>query len=145
MNTQCLFWTHYVTAASSFSTHVFMFHLMLYAFFSVNYSVSICRWECLKDILTGDYTDNILCSIGMPVIFNSVRYNCQVFCLNHKIIMIRPKMSLANDGNYREFRWFSAWTFKYEIVEFQLPIEVSEAIYQDTVPFGYGYMRFLDV
>ncbi|RLN33549.1 hypothetical protein C2845_PM03G25890 [Panicum miliaceum] len=102
-------------------------------------------WECLKDILTGDYTDNILCSIGMPVIFNSVRYNCQVFCLNRKIIMIRPKMSLANDGNYREFRWFSAWTFKDEIVEFQLPIEVSEAISQDTVPFGYGYMQFLDV
>jgi len=59
--------------------------------------------------------------------------------------MIRPKMSLANDGNYREFRWFSAWTFKDEIVEFQLPIEVSEAISQDTVPFGYGYMQFLDV
>ena len=114
-------------------------------FFSVNYSVSICRWECLKDILNGDCTDNILCSIGMPVIFNSVRYNCQVFCLNRKIIMIRPKMSLANDGNYREFRWFSAWTFKDEIVEFQLPIEVSEAISQDTVPFGYGYMQFLDV
>ena len=122
-----------------------MFHLMLHAMFSVNYHVSICRWECLKDILTGDYTDNILCSIGMPVIFNSIQYNCQVFCLNRKIIMIRPKMSLANDGNYREFRWFSAWTFKDEIVEFQLPIEVSEAISQDTVPFGYGYMRFLDV
>ena len=122
-----------------------MFHLMLHAMFSVNYHVSICRWECLKDILTGDYTDNILCSIGMPVIFNSVRYNCQVFCLNRKIIMIRPKMSLANDGNYREFRWFSAWTFKDEIVEFQLPIEVLEAISQDTVPFGYGYMQFLDV
>jgi len=54
-------------------------------------------------------------------------------------------MSLATDGNYREFRWFSAWTFKDEIVEFQLPIEVSEAISQDTVPFGYGYMQFLDV
>ncbi|KAF8655132.1 hypothetical protein HU200_061269 [Digitaria exilis] len=123
------------------------YHLTWFKFFSfsVYCCVSICRWECLKDILTGDYTDNILCSIGMPVIFNSVRYNCQVFCLNRKIIMIRPKMSLANDGNYREFRWFSAWTFKDEIVEFQLPIEVSEAISQDTVPFGYGYIRFLDV
>ncbi|KAK3126853.1 hypothetical protein QOZ80_7AG0563980 [Eleusine coracana subsp. coracana] len=102
-------------------------------------------WECLTDILSGDYTDNILCSIGMPVIFNSVRYNCQVFCLNRKIIMIRPKMSLANDGNYREFRWFSAWTFKDEIVDFHLPIEVSEAISQEKVPFGYGYIQFLDV
>ncbi|KAK3124944.1 hypothetical protein QOZ80_7BG0597310 [Eleusine coracana subsp. coracana] len=102
-------------------------------------------WECLTDILSGDYTDNILCSIGMPVIFNSVRYNCQVFCLNRKIIMIRPKMSLANDGNYREFRWFSAWTFKDEIVYFHLPVEVSEAISQEKVPFGYGYIQFLDV
>ncbi|KAM0822677.1 hypothetical protein ACQ4PT_071352 [Festuca glaucescens] len=102
-------------------------------------------WECLKDILSGDYTDNILCSIGMPIIFKSVRYNCQVFCLNRNIIMIRPKMSLANDGNYREFRWFSAWTYKDELVDYQLPVDVSEAISQETVPFGYGYIQFLDV
>ncbi|PNY08098.1 glutamine-dependent NAD(+) synthetase-like protein, partial [Trifolium pratense] len=25
-------------------------------------------WECLKDILVGDWTDNIVCSIGMPII-----------------------------------------------------------------------------
>ncbi|KAM0854461.1 hypothetical protein ACQ4PT_050421 [Festuca glaucescens] len=102
-------------------------------------------WECLKDILSGDYTDNILCSIGMPIIFKSVRYNCQVFCLNRNIIMIRPKMSLANDGNYREFRWFSAWTYKDKLVDYQLPVDVSEAISQETVPFGYGYIQFLDV
>ncbi|XP_051214236.1 glutamine-dependent NAD(+) synthetase [Lolium perenne] len=102
-------------------------------------------WDCLKDILLGDYTDNILCSIGMPIIFNSVRYNCQVFCLNRNIIMIRPKMSLANDGNYREFRWFSAWSYKDKLVDYQLPVDVSEAISQETVPFGYGYIQFLDV
>nr|CAD1819917.1 unnamed protein product [Ananas comosus var. bracteatus] len=102
-------------------------------------------WECLKDILSGDWTDNILCSIGMPIIFESVRYNCQVFCLNRKIIMIRPKMALANDGNYREFRWFSAWTLKDKLMDFQLPTDVSEAISQDSVPFGYGYIQFLDV
>ncbi|XP_072950350.1 glutamine-dependent NAD(+) synthetase [Typha angustifolia] len=102
-------------------------------------------WECLKDILLGDWTDNILCSIGMPIIYESVRYNCQVFCLNRKIIMIRPKMSLANDGNYREFRWFSAWTVKDKLMELQLPTDVSEAIFQDSVPFGYGYIQFLDV
>lgn len=102
-------------------------------------------WECLKDILSGGYTDGILCSIGMPVIFKSVRYNCQVFCLNSKIVMIRPKISLANDGNYREFRWFSAWTFKDALVDFQLPLDISEVTSQDTVPFGYGFIQFLDV
>ncbi|XP_058225335.1 glutamine-dependent NAD(+) synthetase isoform X2 [Rhododendron vialii] len=100
-------------------------------------------WECLKDILLSDWTDGILCSFGMPVIRGSERYNCQVLCLNRKIIMIRPKMWLANDGNYRELRWFTAWKHK-ELVDFQLPSEISTALSQQTVPFGYGYIQFLD-
>lgn len=59
--------------------------------------------------------------------------------------MIRPKISLANDGNYREFRWFSAWTFKDALVDFQLPLDISEVTSQDNVPFGYGFIQFLDV
>ncbi|EHA8589002.1 putative Glutamine-dependent NAD(+) synthetase [Cocos nucifera] len=101
-------------------------------------------WECLKDILSGDWTENILCSIGMPIIHESVRYNCQVFCLNRRIVMIRPKMCLANDGNYREFRWFSAWAFKDKLIDFQLPTDIAEAISQNSVPFGYGYIQLLD-
>ncbi|CAL5356336.1 unnamed protein product [Camellia sinensis] len=100
-------------------------------------------WECLKDILLGDWTDGILCSFGMPVLKGSERYNCQVLCLNRKIIMIRPKMWLANDGNYRELRWFTAWKQK-ELVDFQLPSEISMALSLQTVPFGYGYIQFLD-
>jgi NAD+ synthase (glutamine-hydrolysing) len=103
-----------------------------------------CRWECLKEILVGDWTDGILCSIGMPVIKGSERYNCQVLCFNRKIIMIRPKMWLANDGNYRELRWFTAWKHKDHLVDFQLPSEIAEAVLQQSVPFGYGYVRFLD-
>ncbi|KAL5552441.1 hypothetical protein UlMin_002617 [Ulmus minor] len=101
-------------------------------------------WECLKDLLLGDWTDGILCSFGMPVIKGSERYNCQVLCMNSKIIMIRPKMWLANDGNYRELRWFTAWKQKDQLVEFQLPYEISEALQQKEVPFGYGYIQFLD-
>ncbi|KAJ6933797.1 glutamine-dependent NAD(+) synthetase [Populus alba x Populus x berolinensis] len=101
-------------------------------------------WECLKEILVGDWTDGILCSIGMPVIKGSERYNCQVLCFNRKIIMIRPKMWLANDGNYRELRWFTAWKHKDQLVDFQLPSEIAEAVLQQSVPFGYGYVRFLD-
>lgn len=101
-------------------------------------------WECLKELLVGDWTDGILCSFGMPIIKGSERYNCQVLCLNRKIIMIRPKMWLANDGNYRELRWFTTWKLKGQLVEFKLPAEISEAISQDSVPFGYGYMQFID-
>ncbi|KAF9591411.1 hypothetical protein IFM89_004109 [Coptis chinensis] len=101
-------------------------------------------WECLKEILVGDWTDGILCSIGMPVINGSVRYNCQVLCLNRKIIMIRPKMWLANDGNYRELRWFTAWKQKDGLVNFLLPDHISQALSQEYVRFGYGYMQFND-
>ncbi|XP_074307630.1 glutamine-dependent NAD(+) synthetase-like [Silene latifolia] len=101
-------------------------------------------WECLKELLVGDWTDGILCSFGMPILSNSVRYNCQVLCMDRKIIMIRPKMWLANDGNYRELRWFTTWKNKYEIVQFQLPPDVAQAISQTKVPFGYGFMEFLD-
>lgn len=104
----------------------------------------ICRWEGLKEILIGDWTDGILCSIGMPIIKGSERYNCQVFCMNRKIIMIRPKMWLANDGNYRELRWFTSWKQKDQLVDFQLPHDIADALSQQTVPFGYGFIQFLD-
>lgn len=32
-------------------------------------------------------------------------YNCRVFLCNGCILAIRPKLHLANDGNYRETRW----------------------------------------
>ncbi|KAK8928796.1 hypothetical protein KSP39_PZI017536 [Platanthera zijinensis] len=101
-------------------------------------------WECLKDLLSGDWTENILCSIGMPIIHESVRYNCQILCYNRRIVMIRPKICLANDGNYRELRWFSAWKFKDGLVDFQLPSSLSDALCQISVPFGFGYIQFQD-
>lgn len=33
-----------------------------------------------------------------------VMYNCRVILLNKKVLLIRPKLHLANDGNYRETR-----------------------------------------
>ncbi|XP_015574450.1 glutamine-dependent NAD(+) synthetase [Ricinus communis] len=101
-------------------------------------------WECLKEILVGDWTDGILCSIGMPLFNGSEPYNCQVLCMNRKIMMIRPKMRLANGDNYMEFRYFRPWQQKDQLVDFQLPNEISEAISQKSVPFGYGYIQFLD-
>ncbi|KAI3453349.1 hypothetical protein Pfo_010012 [Paulownia fortunei] len=102
-------------------------------------------WECLKELLVGDWTDGILCSFGMPVIRGSERYNCQVLCLNRKIVMIRPKMWLANGGSCGELRWFTSWKQKEPCLDdFLLPSDISEALSQTTVPFGYGYIQFLD-
>lgn len=36
---------------------------------------------------------------------------CKMWCLffYRKILLIRPKLILCDDGNYRETRWFTAW------------------------------------
>ncbi|MCO5559701.1 hypothetical protein L7F22_013302 [Adiantum nelumboides] len=101
-------------------------------------------WECLQDILLSDLTTDILCSIGMPVVHCGVRYNCNVLCFNGRILLIRPKLYLANDGNYRELRWFSAWKNPQHFEEMLLPIVIAKAISQLKVPFGDACLSFLD-
>eukprot|EP00250_Pteridium_aquilinum_P018390 c24065_g1_i2 orf=296-2500(+) len=101
-------------------------------------------WECLQDILLSDLTYGILCTIGMPVVHCGVRYNCSVLCYNGQILLIRPKLYLANDGNYRELRWFSAWKNPQKLEELQLPCTIAKAISQSRVPFGDGCLSFSD-
>ncbi|XP_029438310.1 glutamine-dependent NAD(+) synthetase isoform X3 [Rhinatrema bivittatum] len=72
----------------------------------------------------------------MPVIHKNVRYNCRVIFLNGKILLIRPKMTLANAGNYRELRWFTPWSKARHVEEYFLPRMIQELTGQETVPFG---------
>jgi NAD+ synthase (glutamine-hydrolysing) len=101
-------------------------------------------WECLAVLLTGDLTDDIVCDVGMPVLHLGVRYNCRILLLNRRIIMIRPKMWLAEDGNYREGRWFAGWTRGYQLEDFGLPKEIRDVTRQTSVPFGVGCVQFGD-
>jgi len=103
-----------------------------------------CRWECLAEILASDLTNGILCDIGLPVEERGVRYNCRAFCLDGQILLIRPKLYLANDGNYRELRWFSAWKRLRQLDTLQLPECIKQVTGQETVPFGDGYLSFED-
>ena len=57
-------------------------------------------WEALVMILSDPVCEDILLDIGMPVTHRNVRYNCRVISYNKRILLIRPKLSLANDGNY---------------------------------------------
>ena len=93
-------------------------------------------WEVMAEILSSDATNGILCDIGMPVSHKNVSYNCRVLVLNQQILMIRPKIFLANDGNYRETRWFSAWSQERSIEPFSLPETIRELNQQNTVPIG---------
>jgi NAD+ synthase (glutamine-hydrolysing) len=92
-------------------------------------------FETLLDLMQSNECENIIGDVGMPVIHNGIRYNCRVIFYNQKILLIRPKMFLANDGNYREMRWFTPWT-KNTVEQYKLPSFVRLAIYQESVSFG---------
>ncbi len=82
--------------------HFIIVNLLLLFFCFINFLVLLLFSYCL-------HTIGILCDFGLPVMHRNVRYNCRLFALNRKLIMLKPKMSLASDGNYRENRWFNAW------------------------------------
>ncbi|RHY34828.1 hypothetical protein DYB32_000642 [Aphanomyces invadans] len=120
-------------------------------------------WESLASLLQSDATDNILCDIGMPVMHLGVRYNCRVFCLDRKIVFIRPKLYLADDGNYREKRWFvlvddavpftrrrrfTTWKIHSDpalnLQTHMLPPLIQQLTGQVEVPFGIGAIAARD-
>lgn len=93
-------------------------------------------WEALAELLSGDDTDGILVDVGLPVLHHGVRYNCRAFLLDRKVLLLRPKMFLADDGNYRESRWFAAWKRPRAWEPHALPRLVRAVTGQDEVPIG---------
>lgn len=93
--------------------------------------------QSLAAILESDLTVNMLCDIGCPILHNNVRYNCRVFCLDKHIILIRPKSFMADDGNYREKRFFTSWDInKQSIEDHPLSDVLRKVTGQKTVPMG---------
>jgi NAD+ synthase (glutamine-hydrolysing) len=101
-------------------------------------------WEALTALLQGGHTDGIVCDIGMPVMHRGVRYNCRVFCLNRRVLLIRPKLHLANDGNYRETRYFATWKHRRQVEPHPLHPEIQEITGQTSCPFGDAALQFQD-
>jgi NAD+ synthase (glutamine-hydrolysing) len=66
-------------------------------------------WEMLERMLIDKSCHGIILNIGMPVLHLNNSYNCRIIALNSKILMIRPKLWLTNDGSYREMRYFTSW------------------------------------
>ena len=80
----------------------------------------------------------------MPIIHKNTRYNCRIFCVNRQIVLIRPKLFLANDGNYREQRYFTSWDARRGMEEFLLPRIVLEFGFGDRVPIGIAALELED-
>ncbi|KAK6465130.1 glutamine-dependent NAD(+) synthetase [Scheffersomyces coipomensis] len=93
-------------------------------------------WEIYGQIISHPDTQDILLDIGVPIIHKSIKYNCRVISYNSKILLIRPKLSLANDGNYREMRYFTPWNRPKYYEEYQLPKSIAKLTGQLRVTFG---------
>lgn len=104
-------------------------------------------WESLASIIASGLTDGLLCDIGMPVLHRSVRYNTRVFVLNGQVLLIRPKVWMANDGEYHEPRFFSPWDPTRAMEKFQLPecvTRASPAGSSGTCPIGIAAVQCVD-
>ncbi|GAA6053129.1 hypothetical protein JCM3770_002867 [Rhodotorula araucariae] len=101
-------------------------------------------WQVLVKILECDDARDMIVDVGMPVVHKNVIYNCRVIIYNGKILLIRPKMWLANDGNYRELRWFTPWQKHKQTEEFYLPKMISDLTGQATVPIGHAVVATQD-
>ncbi len=66
------------------------------------------------------------------------RFNCRILCLNGRILLIRPKSYLANDGNYREGRYFTTWKLGGDVGSHRLSSILATVTGQTVVPFGQG-------
>ena len=82
-------------------------------------------YQMLARLLKSEVCRDVICDVGMPIMHAGHNYNCRVIFLNGRILLIRPKMMLAVSGNYREARWFSAWTQHPYMDEFVLPSELQ--------------------
>lgn len=74
-------------------------------------------------------SQDMLIDVGMPVQHRNVAYNCRVVFLNKKILLIRPKLTNCDGGNYRETRWFSPWV---KVSDFSLEVFSSLTAYSST-------------
>ena len=98
-------------------------------------------WESLCILVERGVTDHMICDFGMPVLHRSTRYNCRIIVYQRRILLIRPKIALADNGNYRESRWFTAYqppttTTNNANETMVLPNIYQQKFQQHTSPFG---------
>nr|POE63560.1 putative glutamine-dependent nad(+) synthetase [Quercus suber] len=77
-------------------------------------------WDVVADILAREDCQGIIVDLGLPIQHRGCSYNARVIALDGRILAIRPKLDLCNDGNFREMRYFSPWP-RGRVEEYRLP------------------------
>ncbi|KAF2403210.1 glutamine dependent NAD+ synthetase [Trichodelitschia bisporula] len=101
-------------------------------------------FQMLERILRDESCHGIMLDIGMPIMHRNNRFNCRVICLDGKILLIRPKLWLANDGNYREMRYFIPWARPRHCEDYYLPRMIQKLQGATKVTIGDAVISTLD-
>lgn len=105
-------------------------------------------WKILSEILQepGVCEDDILITTSMPILHQMQMLNAQIVIYNRNIVLIRPKLFLADGKNYYESRFFKPYTppKNGKLEEYQLPLCVTEATGQLTAPIGIANLKLKD-
>ncbi|OAA66733.1 glutamine-dependent NAD(+) synthetase synthase [Niveomyces insectorum RCEF 264] len=101
-------------------------------------------WDSLYSILTDESLHGILLDVGLPLLHRNCRYNARAILLDGKIICFRPKLYLANDGNFREMRFFTPWKRPRYVEQYLLPPRVQELQGCRQVPIGDVLLSAID-
>lgn len=109
--------------------------------------------ESLLAILTDTELHGILIDVGLPIMHRGCRYNCRAIILDGKLLCLRPKIFLANDGyvslllaklyiltfagrNFRENRFFTPWMTPRYVEQYNLPPALQKHQGVRQVPIG---------
>ncbi|KAK3346645.1 glutamine-dependent NAD(+) synthetase [Lasiosphaeria hispida] len=93
-------------------------------------------WDSLYSILTDPSLHGIVIDVGLPLLHRNCRYNSRAIILDGKIICLRPKLYLANDGNFREMRFFTPWNRPRHVEQYYLPPLIQKHQGRRHVPIG---------
>lgn len=82
--------------------------------------VYVNSWDIVAEIITRTDCQEIIIDLGLPIQHRGCSYNARALALNGEILAIRPKLDLANDGNFREMRYFTPWP-RGRVEDYNLP------------------------
>lgn len=117
--------------------------------------------EVLKEI--ENICNDIIVSVGLPMVFENCLYNVVAIIHNNKILGFVPKQELCGDGIHYEPRWFKPWIeghlteinidgIKYpfgdlifEIEGVRIGFEICEDAWNGVRPAQRHYLRNVDI
>ncbi|TQV97743.1 hypothetical protein V2A60_006526 [Cordyceps javanica] len=101
-------------------------------------------WDSLESILTDESLHGIVIDVGLPLLHRNCRYNARAIILNGKVLCFRPKLYLANDGNFREMRFFTPWKAPRHVEQYYLPPRIQKLQGSRQVPIGDVVLSTID-